>query len=89
MNRWEFFLASLATRGGNIFLLLLICSGLSGMVYHVLHHVETSPAVSSVILATFSNFTGALMMALTGSNSKQRNGDTNGKPPTPPTEVKP
>ena len=87
MSRWTAFLDSLATRGGNIFVLLMICLFLSGLVYHVLHHNEVNTSTAAVIMTTFSAFTGSLMNALQGGGSKQRNGDANGngKPP----EVKP
>lgn len=81
MTSWHSFLDSLATRGGNIFCLIVINVALAMLVYHVLHHNEVGAATATVILSTFSNFTGALMMALTGGSSKQRNGDGNATQP--------
>lgn len=79
---WHEFLNSLATRGGNIFLLVLICLGLGCLVLHVLHHPQESQQTIAVILTTFSTFTGALMNALTGGTGKQRSGDNgNGRTP--------
>lgn len=78
MERWEHFLNSLATRGGNIVILLLCASGLFFAVLHVLHHAETGTEVRTVIMSTFSAFTGALLQALMGGSSRQRQGE-NGK----------
>jgi len=83
MEKWRQFLDSLATRGGNILLLWLCVGGFTGLVLHALHHPEVNVEVKTVVLATFSTFTGALVGALTGGASRQRsndgNGGTNGK----------
>jgi hypothetical protein len=75
MNRWETFLNSLATRGGNILLLTFFVLFLGVLVVHVLHHPETNADVKTVLLSTFSGFTGALIAALQGGGSRQRNNE--------------
>lgn len=77
MHRWEQFLNSLATRGGNIFLLAVFVLMLGGLVLHTLHHAEINTEVKTVVLSTFSGFTGALIAALQGGGSRQRNGEPN------------
>ncbi len=79
MEAWKEFLDSLATRGGNIFLLALFVVGLSVLVFHVLHHsADNGSEVRTVVLSTFSTFTGALVGALTGgAMTKKPNGAGN------------
>lgn len=63
MDRWAKFLDSLGSRGGNIFILLLATGGLFGAAVHMLHHGDKSE-IATVILSTFSGFSGALLNAL-------------------------
>jgi hypothetical protein len=71
MQSWQKFLDSLATKGGNLFVLLICFAGLLGLLIHVLHHGD-SGNVSMVVVATFSGFSGALMATLTGKDSKEQ-----------------
>lgn len=68
MPKWQFFLNSLATPGGNLFLLVAFVSLLLALVLHVLHHSD-SGQTTTVILSTFSGFSGALLQALRGRSS--------------------
>ncbi len=78
MEAWKDFLDSLATRGGNIFLLALFVVGFSVLVFHALHDAEPNAEARTVVLSTFSTFTGALVGALTGgAMMKKPNGAGN------------
>lgn len=79
MENWEHFLNSLATRGGNIVILLCVSVLLGFGVLHILHHGEVNVEAKTVVLATFSAFTGALLQALMGGSSRQRQADRNGE----------
>jgi len=74
-SSWERFLNSLATRGGNILVLLILWLVMGMLVYHVLHHAEINGEAKTVVLTTFSGFTGALIAVLQGGQSRQRGGD--------------
>ena len=63
MNAWAKFLDSLGSRGGNIFILLMANFGLFVAAMHMLHHGDKSE-IATVILSTFSGFSGALLNAL-------------------------
>jgi len=78
MNRWQLFLNSISTPGGNLLLLAIFVSAMFTMVVHVLEnpHPNGDQAVT-VILSTFSAFSGALLQALRGRSSDIPN---NGKP---------
>lgn len=80
MTKWQFFLSSLSTPGGNLFLLVVFVGLLLALVLHVLHHSD-SGQVTTVILSTFSGFSGALLQALRGRSSDI--------PTTPPVAPKP
>lgn len=78
MTKWQNFLDSLAMKGGNILLLVLLSSGfLITAIFLMLKFGPTVPAVT-LIVGAFNSFSGALLMALVG---KDKNGGT---PPTPP-----
>jgi hypothetical protein len=85
ISAWNEFTDSLNTRGGTIALLFVSCVGLFFGVMHVMHHGDNGQG-ASVIVSTFSGFTGALLVALTGKD-RQQNG--NGKADAPPTSVNP
>jgi hypothetical protein len=68
MDSWQKFLNSLGTPGGNLLLLVIFVSCLLGLVLHVLHHGDDGQ-VTTVILSTFSGFSGALLQALRGRSS--------------------
>jgi len=77
MTRWQQFLDSLASKGGNLFVLSLFVSSLLLLVMHVRN--EPNGQALTVILSTFSGFSGALLSALTGSIGGVRKGDANGQ----------
>lgn len=79
MQKWQAFLNSISTPGGNLLLLAVFVSCLLGLVLHVLHHGDDNQ-VTTVILSTFSGFSGALLQALRGRSSDI--------PSIPPPEVK-
>jgi FtsH-binding integral membrane protein len=64
MGHWVKFLETLSTRGGAI-LLLLIMNGVGVFVaMHLIHHNEMSSTAATTLLASFSGFNGALLIAL-------------------------
>jgi len=71
MGSWQKFLDSLATKGGNLFVLFVCFAGLLSLLIHVLHHAD-SGNVTMVVVSTFSGFSGALMATLTGIDSKKQ-----------------
>jgi hypothetical protein len=77
MQSWQKFLDSIATKGGNLFLLFVCFAGLLSLLIHVLHHGDTGN-VSMVVVSTFSGFSGALMATLTGKDSKEQSENTPG-----------
>ena len=77
-NWWSRFLDSLATRGGAIFLLFVADASLTTVILHMIHHGETNGAMAVTISTIFGNFSGALLMVLTGQDKKQTNGEKNG-----------
>lgn len=68
MDTWQKFLNSLSTPGGNLLLLTIFVISMLALVVHVLHHGDDSQ-VATVILTTFSGFSGALLQALRGRTS--------------------
>ena len=76
MGKWQYFLNSLATVGGNLALLMAIMFIMLGLVVHILHgDGKDNAQVTPVILSTFSGFSGALLGLLRGRVS-----DTNPLP---------
>lgn len=65
MQRWQTFLNSFNTPGGNLFLLFGFVIGLLSLVLHLLHHPGDSN-ISTVLTSTFSAFAGALLKGLSG-----------------------
>lgn len=65
MQAWSDFTESLSAQGGTIALLFVCCVGLATLVIHIMHHNYGGEA-ATVIIATFSAFTGALLTMLTG-----------------------
>lgn len=76
MKTWAAFLDSLGTRGGNILILLAATGGLFLAALHIMHHTDKSE-VATVVLSTFSGFSGALLNALVsgGKSAVQLNLD--------------
>ncbi len=68
MSGWMGFLNSLSTRGGAIFMLVLINFVGVGVTMHLIHHGEAAGALGASLMTGFSNFQGALLMALKGSS---------------------
>lgn len=85
MTRWQQFLTSLSTPGGNLFLLVTFVVLLLVLVFHILHS-SGDAQVTTVILSTFSAFSGALLQAFKGRSSDLPNTSTlttNTAPPEP------
>jgi hypothetical protein len=72
---WQKFLDSLSTKGGNLFVLGLFVAGLLALVIWVMLRDPGESQVVTVILSTFSGFSGALLAALTGGSGGQRKSD--------------
>lgn len=77
MERWEHFLNSLSTRGGNIFVLSLFVVVFLAVVSWAFASGRSGEFIT-VIVGAFSAFYGALLQALVGSGSRQRQADANG-----------
>jgi len=78
-SRWTNFLNSLATSGGNLFLLVVF--SLIFVCASVVLMLKFGPTVPAVLLLTglVGTFTGALVGILRGSRD-----DNNNQPPAPP-----
>ena len=76
-QKWQYFLTSLATAGGNLFVLAVFVLILLSLTVYVLLHASGNTQVVNAITGAFTTFSGALLLALKG-----RHDDTN--PPTPP-----
>jgi len=74
-GKWQYFLNSLATVGGNLFVLLTMVLILLGLVLYTLHDTNANSQIVTVVSSTFSGFAGALLAALRG-----RSTDTNPSP---------
>lgn len=79
------FLDSLASKGGNLLLLSVFVVSLLLLVIWITSRDQGDSQAVTVILSTFSAFSGALLAALTGAGSGgQRKTDGNGAPPEAP-----
>jgi hypothetical protein len=65
---WNNFLSTLATRGGAIFILLVLSLTGFGITLHIIHHGESDSMAAAGLITTVGNFTGALLLALKGSS---------------------
>ncbi len=74
MKRWQDFLDSLSTKGGNIFMLFVAMTLLLIFMLHVTHDGRDSGLVS-VIHDLAVGFGGALLGALAGNSSRQQMAD--------------
>lgn len=82
MDKWNDFLESLSTKGGNLLVLLVFTLMFMGLMIHVAYrHNQFGPEITTWIVGTASGFTGALLAALTGQARK--NGNGNGETPKP------
>jgi len=80
-DAWDRFTESLNSAGGTVALLFVSTALLGYGVIHVMHHFDNN-AASEVVISTFSNFTGALLLALT-QGAKKSNGTTSSAPAPP------
>ena len=80
MNRWQNFLDSLGSKGGNLLVLCIFVGVLLGLVIWVTSRDAGDSQAVTVILSTFSGFSGALLAALTGSSGGQRKADVPQEP---------
>jgi hypothetical protein len=78
IERWQKFLDSLATKGGNLAVLCFFVIFLLLLTMWVLHRGTSTSQAATVLLATFSGFSGALLAALTGQQGGNRKTDGNG-----------
>lgn len=83
MKRWQDFLDSISTNGGNIFALFITtCVLLIPLV--LLSFFRPAAALIAVLTTTFSMFAGALVQSLRGNASRQQMLDrTAGVAPNP------
>jgi uncharacterized membrane protein HdeD (DUF308 family) len=88
MESWQKFLDSLATRGGNLFVLFVCFAGLLGLMIHVLHRSD-SGNVTMVVVSTFSGFSGALMATLTPGLDTRKPATTVGADKSAPSAAAP
>lgn len=79
VDQFEKLMNAFGTRGGAIMVLLLSNTALLCVIVHMLHHGETSGALAVTISTIFGNFTGALLMVLTGKDKDKPNGNGAGK----------
>jgi hypothetical protein len=78
VDRWQKFLDSWATKGGNLAVLSWFVIILLMLTIWVLHRGNSEGQAATVILSTFSAFSGALLAALTGQVGGSRRTDSNG-----------
>ncbi len=71
MKRWQDFLDSLSTKGGNILVTFFCVSGLVFIFLHVIHH-GTDAADIETFKSILSGFAGALLAMLSGNSSRQQ-----------------
>lgn len=85
MERWQKFLDSLGSKGGNIFVLSFFVVFLLVLTIRVEIRGDAGQA-ATVLLSTFSGFAGALLGILSGSGGTRKtdvNGNANGATKTP------
>ena len=78
MERWQQFLNSLSTKGGNILVLLFVCVILGFALLHVLHHAEMNAEARALVLSSFSGAFAALMFALQAGGGQRKADNGNG-----------
>lgn len=71
MKRWQDFLDSLSTKGGNIMVTFVCVSSLVLIFLHVIHH-GTDAADVETFKSILSGFAGALLAMLSGNSSRQQ-----------------
>lgn len=75
MKRWQDFLDSLSTKGGNILVLFCGLGVLIGLMIHLTHDQTTDAAMVSAAHDMMVGFGAALLGALSGSSSRQQMAD--------------
>lgn len=68
-NKWQKFLDSLATNGGNLFLLAFFSVVLLGVSVFLMIKFGPAHAAVTLVVGSFGTFTGALVGILRGSRS--------------------
>lgn len=68
MQKWQLFLNSLATPGGNVLLNTLIVTALLIVLVLELHH-GTEGQVQTILVGSFTGFSGALLQSLRGRSA--------------------
>lgn len=76
-GKWQYFLNSLATVGGNVFLLCFFVIVFLALIIYVLHGANANDRLVSTVSDTFMGFSGALLLALKGRTTDQ-NPSSNG-----------
>lgn len=84
MSKWQGFLDSLATKGGNI--LLLVMLSIVFLVAALVLMLKFGAVAPSVVLVvgSFNGFAGALLMALVGKDRNGNGSNGNGGAPIAP-----
>lgn len=79
MKRWQDWLDSLSTKGGNIFIMVIIFfvyqPVMGVLMWMAIIHKYELGVIGTVILTTFGNFSGALLAVLSGNSSRQQMAD--------------
>lgn len=85
MEKWQRFLDSWATKGGQLLLLCFFVIILLALVIWITSRQAEDNQAQTVVLSTFSALSGALLGFLTGAAvGGQRKSDTPTLPPEPP-----
>jgi hypothetical protein len=69
MQRWQAWLNSLATVGGNLFLLTFFVLVFLSLVLFVLHDANANAQIVTTVASAFTSFSGALLLGLKGRTS--------------------
>lgn len=78
MDKWSAFLNSLASKGGNILVLLVVSAFLGVAVLHVIHAGETAGAAGNLIVSSFAGAFGALLLSLQNGGGQRKADGQNG-----------
>ncbi len=77
-GKWQYFLNSLATVGGNLFLLAMFVLVFLGLVLFVLHDPSANVQVVTTVTSAFTGFSGALLLGLKGRTTDANPSTTGG-----------
>lgn len=77
-GKWQYFLNSLATVGGNLFVLSIFVLLFFGLVLYTLHDASANVQVISTVTGAFTTFSGALLLALKGRTTDANPSTTGG-----------